>query len=237
MTIRAVRRPNVDAIVRPRTSGRLRARRRPRRLTRPWYRKPLRSKTTAVMPFSRQRLAAASSPTSFAASTLAVLLSRPRSSGDERGDGEQRLRRSSSAIDLHVDVLAAAEHGEPRPLGVPRTLLAHARLPELARRRARCRRAHQRARSAPAALPAFRRIVSSAYLTPLPLYGSGGRSSRIAAAAWPRTSRSAPSSVTTDLRSTLAVTPCGQLERDRVRVAEREEEDVALAPRRGSRRR
>jgi len=69
-------------------------------------------------------------------------------------------------------------------------------------------RTHQRVAPA-AALPALRRIFSSAYLTPLPLYGSGGRSSRMAAATWPSSSLSALASVTTTCLSTLAVTSGG----------------------------
>src|SRR5262245_52464156 len=56
------------------------------------------------------------------------------------------------------------------------------------------------------ALPTFFLITSSTYLTPLPLYGSGGRSSRTLAAVWPTRSRSALVSVSRFL-STLALTP------------------------------
>src|SRR5262249_10566356 len=66
---------------------------------------------------------------------------------------------------------------------------------------------HQRAPAA--ALPAFRRMVSVEYLTPLPLYGSGGRRRRIRAAVWPGGPRAPHASVTTTCRSTLAVTPGG----------------------------
>ncbi len=40
----------------------------------------------------------------------------------------------------------------------------------------------------PAVLPALRRICSAQCFTPLPLYGSGGRSLRIRAATWPTSS-------------------------------------------------
>src|SRR5665213_609089 len=60
-----------------------------------------------------------------------------------------------------------------------------------------------------AALPALRRIVSVAYLIPLPLYGSGGLSPRISAATDPNNCRSALSSVKVTWRSTLAVTSGG----------------------------
>src|SRR3954469_3333517 len=66
---------------------------------------------------------------------------------------------------------------------------------------------------APPVAPAFLTfflMTSSAYLMPLPLYGSGGRSSRIFAAVCPRTSRS-DEVRTTLFFSTLAPTPFGSL--------------------------
>src|SRR5438270_2503387 len=48
----------------------------------------------------------------------------------------------------------------------------------------------------PAALPALRRITSSVYLMPLPLYGSGSRSERISAAVCPTSCLSLPVTVT-----------------------------------------
>src|SRR5437868_6261811 len=60
----------------------------------------------------------------------------------------------------------------------------------------------------PAALPSLRRIVSSRYFTPLPLYGSGGRKLRTLAAARPTASLSIPERITTFL-STAALIPAG----------------------------
>ena len=57
-------------------------------------------------------------------------------------------------------------------------------------------------------LPALRRIVSSEYLTPLPLYGSGGRNERISAAICPICCLSAPLMLITFF-STAIVTPAG----------------------------
>src|SRR6185295_14984142 len=60
----------------------------------------------------------------------------------------------------------------------------------------------------PAVLPALRRIVSSMYLIPLPLYGSGGRKLRIFAVAAPSAWRSMPERISRFL-STLAEMPSG----------------------------
>src|SRR5204862_4625885 len=60
----------------------------------------------------------------------------------------------------------------------------------------------------PAVLPALRRIVSSTYLMPLPLYGSGGRKLRILAVAAPSAWRSIPDRIKRFL-STLAEIPSG----------------------------
>ena len=62
---------------------------------------------------------------------------------------------------------------------------------------------------APAAFPAFRRIRSSAYLMPFPLYGSGGRRPRICAVTSPRICRLFACTVSTVCRSTDAWTPSG----------------------------
>src|SRR6185436_1170093 len=95
----------------------------------------------------------------------------------ERRHGEDRLS-FRVGDDLRVHVLAAPVDREPRPFRRAPHPPAYPLATEHPRRFS-FRRAHQRA--APAAdLPAFRLIVSSAYLTPFPLYGSGGRSSRMA---------------------------------------------------------
>src|SRR3989442_1744509 len=128
--------------------------------------------------------------------------------GRERRDREQRLARAVRDH-LHVGVLVAAEDGEPGPLLGATHPLAHPR-PAASTRDGGRTGPHQRVPAAvAAALPALRRMRSSAYLTPFALYGSGGRSSRSAAAAWPSSSRSAPSSVIITWRSTLAESPGG----------------------------
>src|SRR5207244_12471104 len=131
-----------------------------------------------------------------------------------RGRRDRGLRLARAVGDhLHVGGPAAAEDGEPGPrLGAAHPL-AHPRPATSARDGGRIG-AHQRVPAAPAAaLPALRRMRSSAYLTPFALYGSGGRSSRSAAAAWPSSSRSAPSSVIITWRSTLADSPGGTRQR------------------------
>src|SRR5262249_48200004 len=95
-----------------------------------------------------------------------------------------RRRREHAARDvvdrLGVDVLGRPEHGQPRTLGRAAHPLAN--------------RAFALGATAilvgteldvsshgylPAVFPALRRMVSLAYLMPLPLYGSGGRKLRI----------------------------------------------------------
>src|SRR5690606_35171183 len=63
----------------------------------------------------------------------------------------------------------------------------------------------------PPALPALRRITSPWYLTPLPLYGSGGRSDRISAATWPTISLSEPSTVIAVGALAVSLIPGGAL--------------------------
>src|SRR5262249_14645251 len=78
---------------------------------------------------------------------------------------------------LHVDVPVAAVHREPRAVVRATQPAPHAVAAKVSRFVSRGR--HQRAPAA--ALPALRRMVSVAYLMPLALYGSGGRSRRMAA--------------------------------------------------------
>src|SRR5256886_2364210 len=87
--------------------------------------------------------------------------------GRERRDREQRLARAVGDH-LHVGVPVAAEDREPGPrLGAAHPL-AHPRPAASARDRGRIG-SHQRVPAAPAALPALRRMRSSAYLTPFAL--------------------------------------------------------------------
>ena len=80
------------------------------------------------------------------------------------------------------------------------------------------------------ALPTFRRTCSPAYLTPLPLYGSGGRVRRMRAAISPTSCLSIP--LTDDLRGhwDLEVDSIGSAHRDRMRVADAELQRLALEP-------
>src|SRR5216683_1502672 len=61
------------------------------------------------------------------------------------------------------------------------------------------------------ALPALRRIFSPRYMTPLPLYGSGGRSERMSAATWPTSSLAIPVTENLVWSCTSMVTPAGGL--------------------------
>src|ERR1700685_2942419 len=58
-------------------------------------------------------------------------------------------------------------------------------------------------------LPSLRKMRSSEYLMPLPLYASGGRYSRISAATWPTFWRSAPEITISTGRGVAIVMPSG----------------------------
>src|SRR5881296_3250246 len=119
--------------------------------------------------------------------------------------GQERSPRVV-VYELRVDVVQAAEHGQPRPrLGAAQES-AEPPMPDVPRRAPLLR---DHLAPAPAFLPTFRRITSFAYLMPLPLYGSGFRSARSFAAVWPRSALSAPRSVMDTWRSISAVTPSG----------------------------
>ena len=196
-----------------RTSGRPRARRRRPRARGRGRGSRCDRRRPRVMPFSWQRRAASRPDLLRGVDVGRLRRAAPRSSADSVDAASSVLPRLVGDH-LRVDVLAAAEDGEPRA----RVGAAHARG---ARAPAGAARAICVCVVAISAVSRRRRppcrpsggCVSSAYLMPLPLYGSGGRSARIAAAVSPSSWRSAPSSVTTDLAcSTFAVTPGGQLE-------------------------
>src|SRR5262249_4053351 len=102
--------------------------------------------------------------------------------------------------------------GAPRPLSArDRHYVPHSR--DAQRRTTSARRATQSTYfflppTLPA-LPALRRITSSAYLMPLPLYGSGLRMERIVAATWPTSCLSMPETMTRLVPSTAKEMPCG----------------------------
>src|SRR6266571_3984596 len=119
--------------------------------------------------------------------------------------GQERSPRVV-VYELRVDVVQAAEHGQPRPrLGAAQES-AEPPMPDVPRRAPLLR---DHLAPAPAFLPTFRRITSFAYLMPLPLYGSGFRSARSLAAVWPRSALSAPRNVIDTWRSISAVMPSG----------------------------
>src|SRR4029453_254056 len=106
---------------------------------------------------------------------------------------------------LRVDVAQAAEHRQPRPLRGPDDPSADAQVADLASPDLLAGQHYL----APAFLPTFRRMYSSAYLMPLPLYGSGLRRARSLAATCPSNALSAPLSVIETCRSISACTPSG----------------------------
>src|ERR1700716_4090797 len=63
------------------------------------------------------------------------------------------------------------------------------------------------------ALPALRRTFSPRYITPLPLYGSGGRRPRRLAATWPTSSIEIPETENLVWSWTSIVMPWGGLKR------------------------
>src|SRR5262249_20358628 len=102
--------------------------------------------------------------------------------------GDQRAR-GVVVDELGVDVIEAAEHRQPRPRGRAAHAAADAHLADVA---GRSPIAGDHFAPAPAFLPTLRRITSSAYLMPLPLYGSGLRSARSFAAVSPSSALSGP---------------------------------------------
>src|SRR3954469_7336176 len=125
-----------------------------------------------------------------------------------RRDRRERMRRDV-VHELGGDVLQRAEHHQPRTLGRPLHLVAHAQVATYAHLGAVLRNTNAAHDYFPPALPALRRICSPAYLTPFPLYGSGGRRLRISAATWPTTSLFAPSTTICVGTGAVSLIPCG----------------------------
>src|SRR4026209_341627 len=115
-------------------------------------------------------------------------------------------RASARVVDhLRVDVTQAAEHRQPRPLRGPDNAGADAQMTDLASLDLLAGQHYL----APAFLPTFRRMYSSASLMPLPLWGSGLRRARSLAAVCPSSALSAPRRVMATCRSTSAWIPSG----------------------------
>src|SRR6476661_6462024 len=127
--------------------------------------------------------------------------------------GRDRRERTRRLIvdELRRDVLQRAEDDEARTLRRPLHALPNAQVPTDALLGSILRNSDTAHDYLPPALPALRRICSPAYLTPFPLYGSGGRRLRISAATWPTTSLFAPSTVICVGTGALRVTPFGAL--------------------------
>src|SRR5438876_3363345 len=118
----------------------------------------------------------------------------------------RRHRLAGDVVDeLSVDVVEAPEHGQARAFGRPPDHPADPPMPDRPPLDLVARQHY----FAPAFLPTLRRMCSSAYLMPLPLYGSGLRSPRRLAASWPRSALSGPLSVMETCLSTSAWTPSG----------------------------
>src|SRR5690242_4347787 len=126
-------------------------------------------------------------------------------------DRRHRRERARRGVvhELGGDVLQRAEHDESRTLGRPLHRLAHAQMTANALLGPVLRNSDAAHDYLPPALPALRRICSPTYLTPFPLYGSGGRRLRISAATWPTTSLFAPSTTICVGTGAVSLMPCG----------------------------
>src|SRR5947209_11446213 len=102
---------------------------------------------------------------------------------------------------LRVDLLGGAEHAEARtPASVGGEAAADARLAALGGGELLGHYFF---------FPSLRKMNSPAYLTPLPLYGSGPRKSRISAATWPTCRLSMPVTVSSVGFGAVIVIPAG----------------------------
>src|SRR5487761_237968 len=111
-----------------------------------------------------------------------------------QADGGGGGQRAAAIVvdELRVDVIQAAEDRQSGALLRAADVNAHA-LVALQPVDFAVRWLDHPAALAPLpALPALRRIFSPRYMTPLPLYGSGGRMPRILAATWPTSSIEIP---------------------------------------------
>src|SRR6266550_4310306 len=121
---------------------------------------------------------------------------------------------ASTVVDeLRVDVVEAAENRQTGPLRGARDVHAHAPVTLRPVHLAVLRLDHAVALAPLPALPGLRRIFSPRYITPLPLYGSGGRNPRISAAAWPTSSIEIPLTENLVGSWTSIDTPFGGLKR------------------------
>src|SRR5256885_5138463 len=94
--------------------------------------------------------------------------------------------------DLCIEVIKAAEHGESRSLRGARRVHTHPPVALQPADLAVDSLDHPAALAPLPAFPALRRIFSPRYITPLPLYGSGGRIPRRLAATRPTASMEMP---------------------------------------------
>src|SRR5207302_6031406 len=125
-----------------------------------------------------------------------------------------RKRPARTVVDeLRVELIEAPKNREPRPLRCAGDVDTH---PLVALRPvllAIVSLDHAVALAPLPALPALRRTFSSRYLTPLPLYGSGGRIPRMLAATWPTSSIEIPLTENLVGSWTSIEMPCGGLNR------------------------
>src|SRR4029077_14297139 len=121
-----------------------------------------------------------------------------------------RERAASRVVDhLHVEVVEAAVHGQARPLRRTVHTHTHALMTLQSVDLAVGLLDHPAAFAPLPALPALRRTFSPRHMTPLPLYGSGGRSPRRLAATWPTSSIEIPVTENLVWSATSMVMPCG----------------------------
>src|SRR5216684_6580806 len=125
-----------------------------------------------------------------------------------------RQRAVARVVDeLRVDVVEAAKYRKPWALRRAGHVHAHAPVALQAVDLAVLAFDHAVVLAPFPALPALRRTFSSRYLTPLPLYGSGGRRPRMLAATWPTSSIEIPLTENLVGSATSIEIPCGGLKR------------------------
>src|ERR1700682_6213510 len=123
-----------------------------------------------------------------------------------------RHRPAGTIVDeLRIEVVEAAENGKARPLLRASDVHAHATVTLRSVRLAVVLLDHAAVLAPLPAFPALRRIFSPRYITPLPLYGSGGLSPRRLAATWPTSSMEMPDTENFVGSWTSMVMPCGGL--------------------------
>src|SRR5579859_2762386 len=128
-------------------------------------------------------------------------------------DGRRRAQGAAGRVvdQLRVKVVEAAKHCQPRALRGAGDVDTHALVPLRTVDLAVCSLDHAVVLAPLPALPGLRRIFSPRYITPLPLYGSGGRIARMLAATCPTSSIEMPLTENLVGSATSIVMPFGGL--------------------------